>query len=58
MLTLIRRPDQIIKIGENIEVTVVKVSSNGTVRLGVSAPKDTAITRQEESLNRKKEESE
>jgi carbon storage regulator len=46
MLVLTRKVGQRILIGENIAVTVVRVSQ-GTVRLGVEAPPETPIVREE-----------
>lgn len=44
MLVLLRREDEIVKIGDDIEVTVVEIRS-GAVRLGFKAPKDVSIGR-------------
>lgn len=46
MLILTRRIDESIKIGENVTVTVLGIKGN-QVRLGVSAPKDVAVHREE-----------
>lgn len=46
MLVVSRKPNQSIKIGENIKVTVLGVSGN-RVRLGISAPDDVRILRSE-----------
>ena len=50
MLVLTRRADQgdhsRIRIGDDIEITVVQVEG-GSVRLGVEAPRDLSIDRQE-----------
>lgn len=46
MLVLTRKPTQVIRIGSEIVITVVKVRG-GQVRLGVSAPKELAVHRQE-----------
>lgn len=46
MLILSRRKDERIKIGENIEVTVVRISGR-TVKLGVDAPEGVLILRDE-----------
>jgi carbon storage regulator len=46
MLILTRRPTQTVKIGDDVTVTVLEI--RGTqVRLGVNAPRDTAILREE-----------
>jgi carbon storage regulator len=46
MLVLSRKPGEIIRIGEDIELVVVSVEPN-RVRLGISAPRDVPIMRSE-----------
>jgi carbon storage regulator len=46
MLVLTRKPGQSIMIGEGVEIQVLSVSGE-KVRLGVTAPKDVAIFRNE-----------
>jgi carbon storage regulator len=46
MLILSRKAEERILIGDDIVVTVVKIGAN-TVRIGVTAPKDVRILRQE-----------
>jgi carbon storage regulator len=46
MLVLSRKVGERILIGENISVTVVRITGGG-VRLGVEAPSDMAVIRQE-----------
>ena len=46
MLVLTRKPSQIIDIGPEITVTVVRIDVN-TVRLGIDAPKHVDIVRRE-----------
>lgn len=46
MLVLSRKVGERILIGENISVTVVRIAGGG-VRLGVEAPADMAVIRQE-----------
>ena len=46
MLVLTRKPEQKIKIGNNIVLTVLKVQGD-QVSLGIEAPKDYAIIRTE-----------
>jgi len=47
VLTLTREVGQKILIGEDIVLTVVSVSSNGRVKLGIEAPKQVRIDRME-----------
>jgi carbon storage regulator len=54
MLVLTRKTDESIIIGDNIAVTVVAVEGD-QVRLGVTAPKDIAVHRQEVYEQIKKE---
>ena len=51
MLVLSRKPSERIHIGDNIIITVVRVSGQ-TVRIGIDAPKEIKIMR-EELLNGK-----
>lgn len=46
MLVLTRRNGEEIKIGEHITITVVRIGPNA-VRLGVTAPKDVRVLREE-----------
>lgn len=46
MLVLTRRLNQSIRIGDDIEITVIEVRGD-QVRLGVSAPRDVAVHRKE-----------
>ena len=46
MLVLTRRLDQSIRIGDDIEVTVIEVRGD-QVRLGVSAPRGVSVHRSE-----------
>ena len=46
MLILTRKEGESLRLGDDITVTVVSVKG-GNVRLGVSAPKDVAIHREE-----------
>jgi len=46
MLLLTRRPDQSIRIGDDIVVTVTQID-RGQVKLGIEAPKDVKILRHE-----------
>jgi carbon storage regulator len=51
MLVLTRKPCERIQIGDSIVVTVVRVEGNA-VRLGIEAPSDVAVYRQELLLRR------
>jgi carbon storage regulator len=44
VLVLTRKPDQALRIGDNVVVRVLEIRGN-TVRLGVEAPKDVAVVR-------------
>ncbi|ADZ91068.1 carbon storage regulator CsrA [Marinomonas mediterranea] len=46
MLVITRKLGEVINIGDDIEVTVLSVKGN-SVRLGVEAPKETTIHREE-----------
>jgi len=47
MLTVTRTAGEKIVIGDDIVVTVVSVSANGRIRLGIEAPKQVRIDRKE-----------
>ncbi len=46
MLVLSRKPGERIRIGDSIVLTCVRIGPN-TVRLGIDAPRDVAIVREE-----------
>lgn len=46
MLILTRRPGESLMIGDQVKVVVLGVKGN-QVRLGIEAPKDTAVHREE-----------
>lgn len=47
MLILGRKRDQQVRVGENLIVRVIRVTRDGTVKLGFDAPKDLPILREE-----------
>lgn len=46
MLILTRRPGETLRIGDNVEVTVMAVNG-AQVRIGIKAPKDVVVDRLE-----------
>jgi carbon storage regulator len=57
VLVLSRMRDETIKIGDDIEITVVDIRAGvGKVRLGINAPKDISVHRKEvyEEIQRNK----
>ena len=50
MLVITRKDGESVLIGENIKITVVK-SKGGQVKIGIEAPKEVVVTR-EELLNK------
>lgn len=46
MLVLTRKAGQTLVIGENVRVTVLSVKGN-TIRLGIEAPKEVSVQREE-----------
>jgi len=55
MLILTRRVNETLNIGDNIQVTVLGVKGN-QVRIGINAPRDVAVHREEIYLRIKREE--
>lgn len=47
MLVLTRRIGETLIIGENVQVTVLGLKSNKTVRIGIGAPKEMPVHRLE-----------
>lgn len=46
MLILTRRPTEVLMIGDNVKITVLSISGN-QVRIGIDAPKDIEVHREE-----------
>jgi len=46
MLVLSRKPGESLRVGEDVRITVVSTAS-GQVRIGIEAPEDVAIYREE-----------
>ncbi len=46
MLILTRRINEVLRVGENVKVTVLGVKGN-QVRIGIDAPRDTPVHREE-----------
>lgn len=46
MLILTRRPEEVIRIGDEITITLLSIRGN-QVRLGIDAPRSVAVHRQE-----------
>ena len=53
MLILTRRPGETLILGDDISVTVLNVKGN-QVRIGVNAPKDLVVDREEVHRGKKK----
>lgn len=53
MLVLTRRPNQVLKIGDDIEITILNIYRN-QIRIGVTAPKDVTIMREEAIVKKEK----
>ncbi len=54
MLILTRKSGESIRIGENIAVTVLEVKGT-QIRLGIDAPKEIVVDREEVALRKKAE---
>jgi carbon storage regulator len=54
MLILTRRPGETLRIGDDIEVTVVAVHGS-QVRIGINAPRDVAVDREEIAERKRRE---
>lgn len=59
MLILTRKPGETLTIGDDVKVTVLNIKGN-QVRIGVKAPKEVEVHREEiyERIQREKEEKE
>ena len=55
MLVLSRKPGERILIGDQVQITIVRIGPN-TVRLGIDAPRDMNIVREELTEKANKEE--
>jgi carbon storage regulator len=51
MLVIRRKREQVIRIGDSIEVTVLEIE-HGQVKLGISAPRDIPVYREELAATR------
>ena len=47
MLVVSRRKSECIYIGDNIKVVIINVGKRGVVRIGIEAPKELTILREE-----------
>lgn len=47
MLTLTRFAKESVMIGDNIEITILRVAGNGRVKIGITAPKVIPVHRKE-----------
>ncbi len=47
MLVLSRKPGQSLMIGDSIKITIMEIRSDGTVRVGIDAPKEIEVYREE-----------
>lgn len=47
MLVLSRHLNESIVIGDDVVITVIEVRGNGTVKLGITAPRDKQVNRKE-----------
>ena len=54
MLILTRRPTETVRIGDHITVTVLGIKGN-QVRIGVQAPRDVSVDREEIWLRKRQE---
>ena len=54
MLILTRRPEESVCIGNNIRITVLGIKGN-QVRIGIRAPKDVVVDREEVHLRKQQE---
>ena len=52
MLVLTRRVDESICIGDNIRITVVKIKGSQQISVGIDAPRDVSIVREELVVDR------
>jgi carbon storage regulator len=57
MLILTRRPQETIRVGEDITITILGVEGN-KVRVGIAAPRDVAVDREEVFERKQREQAE
>jgi len=57
MLVLTRKVGEIVRVGDDVQITVVEIRG-GAVRIGIAAPRDTMVLRQEvyEAIERERTE--
>jgi carbon storage regulator len=57
MLILTRRPQETIRVGEDITITILGVEGN-KVRVGIAAPRDVSVDREEVFERKQREQAE
>lgn len=54
MLILTRRPGESIMIGDDVKVTILEIKGRN-IRIGITAPRDVAIDREEVAMRKRAE---
>ena len=54
MLVLSRRKDEVIQIGDDIRIMIVRIGPN-SVRVGIEAPRELNVVREELVIDKEKE---